>query len=366
MYDGHRKPKLSLSIYSGYHYPWKQSLYNSLSHLVSLQFLYLHSAGATKVYPFWFPDRRESPISRILRFLASRPRVYVCLDSDDVFSLALFFYFRMMRSRVIFVVAENQLIYARQNRVVYLLSRMKKMANIHLLRHSDFLIAESYETYRFLLELGCDRKKIQVLLHGVDLSKFHPSGKRTRAPKDRLRVLFAGGLLESKGYKYLLEAIGTGKLVNLDFVFLTLGKKLDPKERPNVPHITWMDRVTNDEMVGLYQRADVVMVPSVATDVDAERSPNVVIEAMACGCAVVATRVGGIPSYVGDAGILIRSRDSQEIVNALLTLQGNPELLQNLKAKAGQRALATFDIEQYANALLGLSTVVNSHGKEVP
>lgn len=71
--------------------------------------------------------------------------------------------------------------------------------------------------------------------------------------------------------------------------------------------------------------------------------PQSLIEAMAYGKAVIATRVGGIPEIIQDGynGWLIDREDSNGLSQKLLTLYRNPELIQKL----GQNARATYMTE---------------------
>jgi len=81
----------------------------------------------------------------------------------------------------------------------------------------------------------------------------------------------------------------------------------------------------------LYRKADVFVLTS-----DHEGTPNVILEAMACGLPVVATAVGGVPDLVQDGvtGFLCAPRDTAGIVAALARLAGDPVL----RREMGERA----------------------------
>jgi glycosyltransferase involved in cell wall biosynthesis len=90
------------------------------------------------------------------------------------------------------------------------------------------------------------------------------------------------------------------------------------------------------ELVDAYHAADVFLLPSVH-----EPFGIVILEAWAAGRAVVASRVGGVPSFVddGDTGLLCPSGDAPAFLAALSALRGNPERAAALAA-AGRRQVS--------------------------
>ncbi|MCL4518929.1 MAG: glycosyltransferase family 4 protein [Thaumarchaeota archaeon] len=261
----------------------------------------------------------------------------------------------MKRSKSINIVAENRVIYAKSDLLKGYMSRLKKAISYSMLRRYDLLIAESEASREFLVDIGCPTDKIKLILHGVDLSIFQPSIVQSKTEDRRLKVLYAGGFIESKGYRYLSEALDSGRLSAFDFTIISFGSVIESKRFDHKRNVKLIPTLSYYEMVMLYQSVDIVLVPSIVTEFDAERSPNVVIEAMACGRTVIATNIGGIPSYLGDAGILIPSCNSEAIVEALLRLEKNPSLVDYYGSRAAKRAVDLFDITKYAEALYLMS-----------
>lgn len=203
--------------------------------------------------------------------------------------------------------------------------RLRRTQIASALRGAQAVIAVSDALAGKARGLGVDHDRVHLLYNGVDSERFHP-GDRAKArqalglPPDAPLVLYVGNLKESKGCVDLLEAfpavlrqhpearlafVGSGAAAE---VLARRARQLGIADRVDLagarPHEqlpTWM------------QAADLLSLPS-----HNEGVPNVVLEAMACGLPVVATRVGGIPEVLpGQAGILVPARDRAALGHAL-------------------------------------------------
>lgn len=128
-------------------------------------------------------------------------------------------------------------------------------------------------------------------------------------------VVFSGKLTKPKGVSYLIEA---AKHINGEVYVIGDGPERHALEHlaaelniQNVHFLGYFGSDRKDELVGWYQRADVVVAPSVWD----EPLPLVVLEAMGCGTPVVATQKGGIPSVIQDGvnGLLVPAASSEAI-----------------------------------------------------
>lgn len=108
-----------------------------------------------------------------------------------------------------------------------------------------------------------------------------------------------------------------------------------------------------DQMEWFYSNIDIFVLSS-----REEGMPGVVREAMARGIPVVATNVGGVRDALGDdsqaAGIVVKSEDSNEIANALLSLMNDPQTYQQLARRGRNRASSLFAIQRYADDICAL------------
>jgi len=168
-----------------------------------------------------------------------------------------------------------------------------------------------------LIELGIDGSRIVVLRNGVDLETFQPPRNRSVRgceldPSEKM-LLSVGGLIPLKGHDLVIQALaslsgcklfiaGEGPArAGLQRLVSSLG--LDKR-------VVFLGRVEHEELARYYGAADALILAS-----SREGWPNVLLEAMACGTPVIATRVGGIPEMIQkpEAGILIGERTAEAI-----------------------------------------------------
>jgi D-inositol-3-phosphate glycosyltransferase len=152
--------------------------------------------------------------------------------------------------------------------------------------------------------------KTEVVDSGVDLERFNPRLESDLlADRERPRFVCLGGLTERKNVVRLADAFATLGHGSLTFV----GDGPLRSSLEGRPGVFTPGRVSHAEVPGYLAAADVVCSPSLL-----EPFGQAILEAMACGRTVVATRIGGPPEFVSsDAGILVDPLDEGELARAL-------------------------------------------------
>jgi glycosyltransferase involved in cell wall biosynthesis len=126
-------------------------------------------------------------------------------------------------------------------------------------------------------------------------------------------------------------------------------------------------RVTRAQVAELLHATDLVAAPSVPTrDGRREGIPVALMEAMASGVPVVASRLSGIPELVDDerTGLLVPPGDAAALARAIGRLHADPVLRQRLAAAGRARVVEAFDLR--TNAELLLEQIARASGTTVP
>ena len=220
---------------------------------------------------------------------------------------------------------------------------------------SDWILVNSEAIRRDLVTHDrMDPRKIRIVHNGVDAEKFTPRPSQRRwlfpqfSAKDRLVVMVANMHIEVKGHADLIRAAHLVAARNPDVRFLLVGDGEMRAEFERQAHAAGLDEVVHF----LGKRTDVPMLLS-GCDLGvlasrAEGLPNAILEYMAAGLAVVATRVGGVPEIIEDevSGLLVPPGQPEALARAILRALSSDQLRARL-AKAGrERALAKFDFER--------------------
>lgn len=175
--------------------------------------------------------------------------------------------------------------------------------------------------------------KIVVIPDGVDTKLFRPKRLRSRSSNGPFRVLYVGRFMPFKGLDTLIEAFYLLRRRRADVRLLLVGRgptkelaEKKVKELGMMDQVEFLGQIPNHKgLVDAYNSADAFVLPSRSP---AEGFGMVLLEAMACGLPVVATRVGGIPYVLGDGlyGKLVKPRDPYELASALDQIHNNDKL----------------------------------------
>lgn len=195
-----------------------------------------------------------------------------------------------------------------------------------VLKNAGIAIALT-EDMKKIMQAMYDRDTV-VVPNGIDPGK--DSARRREAEIHGGKVLFVGRLHSVKGVQYLLGAMS---IVHRELPEVKLTLVGDGEERDRLEHLTdnlgirecveFVGAVPHERVQDCMVHADVLVLPSLS-----EGFPVTILEAMAIGLPVIATRVGGVPEIIENNvnGYLVETENPQEIAEALLTLLRDEQL----------------------------------------
>jgi glycosyltransferase involved in cell wall biosynthesis len=161
--------------------------------------------------------------------------------------------------------------------------------------------------------------EINVIPNGIDENFFKPVIKKHNSKE--FKVLFSGNMTRRKGAHWLPKIID--KLPKNIKVFCATG--LRTKIPLNMRHseIQYLERVAYKDMPALYQSMDALLMPTTR-----EGLSLAVLESMACGLPVVASKCSSLPEQIinGKGGYLCATGDANAYANALISLDKNRQL----------------------------------------
>lgn len=246
------------------------------------------------------------------------------------------------------------------------LSPMKLRAQKLVCRLADRIVVNADAIRDWLVEQGYPAAKIVVIRNGVDTSRFggRSDGAALRRqlgiPMGVPLVVMLARLNPTKGIDCFFEAAAKIRERHPDAHFLAVGEcytrndigeiVVDERYRREL-----QDRVTSrgltdrvhftglrKDVPEILAAAAVSVLPSISEGIS-----NTLLESMAAGVPVVATRVGGTPEVIrdGEQGLLVPPGDPQAIADAILAVLGDPALAVRLGAEGRRRVREEFSFE---------------------
>jgi glycosyltransferase involved in cell wall biosynthesis len=189
-----------------------------------------------------------------------------------------------------------------------------------VLHEADAIVGVSHALVDRMIKLGASPDRCYYIPNGVDLNAFHPvNGSSSGYPARRL--LAVGNLKTEKGFDLLLEAT---KILTSEHPDLRLSIVGSGSEESRLmarcgqlgiqDHVKFLGAIPHREMPEQYRGADIFCLSSLR-----EGCPNVIMEALATGIPVAATRVGGVPELVKDGvnGFLAKDLSPEAIAHAI-------------------------------------------------
>lgn len=216
---------------------------------------------------------------------------------------------------------------------------------------AQLITANSRSLRRVATErLGADADKFELVIYAVDPERFHPNTEAGLATRRRLHIpeqavvfLGVGRMVYKKGFDILLQA-----LARLPQLAEARGHTLPPVHtimvgegdlwrewqrlgaEQGVGNIHWLGNVPTDEMEAIYNAANALVMPNVTRP--ATGLGVTVLDAMACGKAIIGSDTAGNPLVVepGVNGLIVPEGDADALTRALLHMITHPQQMRTM------------------------------------
>lgn len=244
---------------------------------------------------------------------------------DDVdLTLPLFSYF--VKKQKVFQCHTLEFTFKSYRRNMLNRRLFKQTANVHT----------SFSNYsvKLLNQLGIPKNKTNLLPNGVDVHKLRPSQEK-KIPN---LILFVGRIQRWKGLHVLLKS-----LLNIDIpvhliiigpnrddsYFREISELISQVKEKNLHEITYLNSVSDEELIKWYQRASIFVWPSLA---QSEAFGVVTAEALSCETPVVASSITSRSDdnmlFVEDQknGVVVQQNDTKELAEAIQYLLNNEDI----------------------------------------
>jgi len=188
----------------------------------------------------------------------------------------------------------------------------KKLIKVY--NKNSLIIAVSEKIKSDLVNVGIKKERIRIIPNGVDCNKFpisFPSKKM-----NPIRLLSIGGLIESKGFIYLIKAVKMLNENNINVVLTIIGEGKQRSDLENLIKKLKLDEkvilkgnILHSQLKDYFNKTHIFVLPSLF-----ESFSVVTIEALSCGIPVIVTKCGGPEYFVTDEVGLIIKKENENIL----------------------------------------------------
>jgi glycosyltransferase involved in cell wall biosynthesis len=230
-------------------------------------------------------------------------------------------------------------------------ARTQKLLRI-LDRLADAIVVNCEAIRHYMVEHEhVPTNRLQLCYNGVDTTEFFPGSPSVAADPDRVTIGLVCALRPEKNIPLLQEAFAAlrGSRQNIQLVIVGSGPELG-RAKANADRLTISDACefvpATRDVADWLRRFDIFVLPSYS-----EAFSNSLLEAMACGCAAVASHIGGTPELLGteeERGLLFNNNDAADLVRQLQRLVADRQLRRDLGHRAAAFAKEKLPIEAAA------------------
>jgi len=221
-------------------------------------------------------------------------------------------------------------------------ARLLKSENAKYFSGVKKIICVSEEIAKSLENTGINRDKIPVISSGIYLDEFKNNNNEIVNIKNKYSkpvIISVGVLRINKGFNFLINAFKKVVRIFPEVTLLIIGDGPEKNNLKNlaegVSGIKFLGKMNHSDVVKYLKASDIFALASVSTAGDREGTPTSVMEAMAAGLPIVATKVGGNSYLIKEKenGLLIEEKNDAMLAQAMIKLIDDENLRQRMREK---------------------------------
>ncbi len=221
------------------------------------------------------------------------------------------------------------------------LSNIYEKASVRIVNYVTVVSKTAYKHYRLYTD------KVTYIPNAINLDIIPLKGDKIYEKQ----AIYVGRISREKGVDILVKAFT--KLKDIDLLIVGDGPLLPylRKQFGHYKNIHFLGKVEREKALRLIKGADVFILPS-----RYEGLSTALLEAMACGTPVIASRVGGNTELIEDGvtGLLVSPGDEKELIKDIIFLVNNRKIAQSLADKAKEKVVRYYNWEKVFRKYLKL------------
>jgi glycosyltransferase involved in cell wall biosynthesis len=246
--------------------------------------------------------------------------------------------FHLMLAPISWRAAQQRLPLVIQERGYRTVGHLEAGAQKYGLRRASAVLAASEEGVQSLRDLGVPADRLQIVSNGYDEHVFFPTEVPSSPSDEPYRILVVSRLSPEKDPLTMARGIAeyTGRGYRTQVTVVSGGplrREVEALLRAGGVPATFVNHVSQADLADAYREAQVLVLTSPVAG-----SPQVILEAMACGLPVIASDVAGVRNHVRDAGLLVPVGNSHALAEALERLLSDPGLWQRSRTVGLERS----------------------------
>jgi glycosyltransferase involved in cell wall biosynthesis len=211
---------------------------------------------------------------------------------------------------------------------VYIPKGYIKLTSKTVIKNAETAIALNKDMKRAMQDIY--NRDIVIVPNGINLSDYPDDPCLKDSATHRNGILYVGRLSPVKGVEYLIRSMKHVHDEIPDAILILIGSGKEREQLTTLSiqlgiqnYVQFIGLVSRDKVRTFMQQADIFVLPSLS-----EGIPNVILEAMACGLPIIASRVGGIPDLItnGKNGYLVEAKDTSDLADKIILLLSDETL----------------------------------------